>query len=88
MVSILIRIFLSFFTEKGILHETTCPQTPQQNGVAERKNRHILEITRALLIGSCAPKTYWADAVTYAIYIMNRMPSRVLSFRTPLAVLH
>lgn len=73
--------------EKGILHETMCPQTPHQNGVAERKNRHILEITRALLIGSYAHETHWADAITYAIYLMNRMPSRVLSFRTPLAVL-
>ena len=47
-----------FFTEHGILHETTCPQTQQQNGVAERKNRHILETTRALLIGAQAPHTY------------------------------
>lgn len=73
-----------FLQEKGILHETTCPQTPQQNGVAERKNRHILETTRAHLIGSYAPKAYWADAITYAVYLMNRVPSRVLSFRTPL----
>ena len=43
-----------FFAEHDILHETTCPQTPQQNGVAERKNRHILETTRELLIGAHA----------------------------------
>ena len=46
---------LNFFQEKGILHETTCPHTPQQNGVAKRKNRHILETTRALLIGAHVP---------------------------------
>lgn len=76
-----------FLKNKGILHETSCPQTPQQNGVTERKNKHLLEVTRALLIGAYAPKTYWADAVTYTVHLMNRMPSRVLSFRTPLAVL-
>ncbi|KAM1776985.1 hypothetical protein ACFX11_043708 [Malus domestica] len=47
-----------YFQEHGILHETTCPQTPQQNGIAERKNRHILETTRALLIGDHAPHSY------------------------------
>ncbi|KAM2798566.1 hypothetical protein COP1_003513 [Malus domestica] len=76
-----------FFAEHGILHETTCPQTPQQNGVAERKNRHILETTRALLIGAHAPHAYWANAVTYSVYLLNRMPSRVHNFRTPMEVL-
>ncbi|KAL6318435.1 hypothetical protein AAG906_041201 [Vitis piasezkii] len=43
-------LFNRYFQEHGLHHETSCSQTPQQNGVAERKNRHILEITRALLI--------------------------------------
>ena len=75
-----------FFQAHGILHETSCPQTPQQNGVAERKNRHILETTRALLIGAHAPHFYWEDAVKYAIYLMNRMPTRIHNFRTPMEV--
>lgn len=79
--------FSQFLQDKGLLHETTCHQTPQHNEVAERKNRHILEITWALLIGAWALKTYWADAVTYDVYLMNRIPLRVLSFRTPLAML-
>jgi transposase InsO family protein len=78
---------LKFFQDNGILHETICPGTPQQNGVAERKNRHILETTRALLIGAHIPQHYWVEAVTYAVYLMNRMPSQVLSFRTPLQTL-
>ncbi|CAL2227071.1 unnamed protein product [Prunus armeniaca] len=44
--------FQTYFQQHGITHETTCPQTPQQNGVAERKNRHLLETARALLIGA------------------------------------
>jgi transposase InsO family protein len=79
--------FNRYFQTHGIVHETTCPQTPQQNGVAERKNRHILETARALLIGSHVPRHFWADAVVTAVYLMNRMPSRVLNFQTPLQVL-
>ena len=78
---------LQFFHTKGILHETTCPHTPQQNGVAEHKNRHILETTRALLIGAHVPQNYWVDAVTYAVYLINRMPSQALNFKTPLQTL-
>lgn len=65
-----------FLQANRILHETTYPHTPQQNGVIERKKRHILETTRGLLIGASVPQSYWADVVTYAVYLMNRMPSR------------
>ena len=41
--------FGNFLSAHGILHQTTCPDTPPQNGVAERKNRHILEIARSLM---------------------------------------
>ncbi|KAB2628036.1 hypothetical protein D8674_032831 [Pyrus ussuriensis x Pyrus communis] len=53
-------------SRSSILHETTCLYTPQQNGVAERKNRHILETARALLLGASVPKVFWPEAVTYA----------------------
>ena len=55
--------------------------------MAERKNRHILETARALLIGSKAPGRYWDDVVVTAVYLINRMPSKVLDFKTPLQVL-
>ncbi|KAM1821220.1 hypothetical protein ACFX14_023411 [Malus domestica] len=77
------RELSEFRCDQGILHETTCPYTPQQNGVAERKNRHILETARALLLGASVPKIFWPEAVTYAVYVINRMPSRVVNFRTP-----
>nr|KYP39292.1 Retrovirus-related Pol polyprotein from transposon TNT 1-94 [Cajanus cajan] len=79
--------FRNYFQKHGLIHETTCPQTPQQNGIAERKNRHILETTRALLLGAHVPSHYWVDAVTTAVYLINRMPSKVLDFKTPLQTL-
>ncbi|CAL2271104.1 unnamed protein product [Prunus armeniaca] len=71
-------------SHRGVLHETTCPQTPQQNGVAERKNGQILAVARALLLGASVPKRFWMDYVTYIVYRLNRLPSRVLDFQTPM----
>ncbi|CAL2271851.1 unnamed protein product [Prunus armeniaca] len=79
--------FQTYFQQHGILHETTCPQTPQQNGVAEQKNQHLLETARALLIGAHVPRHHWDDAIVTAVHLINRMPSGVLTFKTPLQVL-
>ena len=72
---------------QGIIHQTTCPYTPQQNGVAERKNRHLLEVVRASLIGANAPVSYWGEALSSATYLINRIPSATLNFQTPSDVL-
>lgn len=79
--------FQAYFQQHGLLHETSCSQTPQQNGVAERKNRHILETSRALLLGAMVPSYHWGDAVSTAVYLINRMPSKILHFKTPLQIL-
>ncbi|RVW31514.1 Retrovirus-related Pol polyprotein from transposon RE1 [Vitis vinifera] len=55
-----------------IIHQTTCSNTPQQNGVAERKNRHLLEVVRASLIAAKTPISYWGEAITSAAYLINR----------------
>ena len=77
----------TFFRDNGILHQTACPYTPQQNGVAERKNRHILETARALLFEAQVPPKFWSEAVATSIYLINRLPSRVLNFQSPLHTL-
>ena len=76
--------FREYFQQHGIIHETSCPQTPQQNGIVERKNRHVLETARALLFGGHAPTRFWVNTVTIVVYLLNRMPSKVLDFQTPL----
>ncbi|KAJ9542010.1 LOW QUALITY PROTEIN: hypothetical protein OSB04_028516 [Centaurea solstitialis] len=75
------------FQTKGIIHQTTCPHTPEQNGVSERKNRILLEITRALLIESQVPKSFWPEALVTAVYLINRLPTKILKSKTPLQTL-
>jgi hypothetical protein len=77
----------AYFSEQGIIHQTTCVDTPQQDGIAERKNRHLLKVTRSLMLDTHVPKSYWGDALLTATYLINRMPSQVLDFKTPLEVL-
>nr|GFB24555.1 putative ribonuclease H-like domain-containing protein [Tanacetum cinerariifolium] len=76
-----------FFQSKGIVHQTTCPHTPEQNGVAERKNRLLLEMTRALIIESHVPKSFWPEALATATYLINRLPTKILKMKTPLETL-
>ncbi|GFY85851.1 hypothetical protein Acr_04g0005890 [Actinidia rufa] len=71
----------------GILQQLTCPYTPEQNGVAERKNRHIMSVVRCLLRGMGVPKYFWHMAVLTATYLINRTPSRVLNGKAPLHIL-
>ncbi|KAJ0589562.1 putative RNA-directed DNA polymerase [Helianthus annuus] len=73
-----------FFTTKGLIHQTSCAHTPEQNGVSERKNRIILEMTRALLIESQVPKSFWPEAVATSVYLLNRLPTKALKFKIPL----
>ncbi|XP_059625117.1 RNA polymerase sigma factor sigA isoform X1 [Cornus florida] len=70
--------FDTYLSDKGILHQNSFVYTPQQNGVAERKNRYLLEVTRALLFHIRLPKRFWGDAVLTACHLINRMPSSVL----------
>lgn len=78
--------FNAFLSRNGILHQTSCPDT-SQNGVAERKNRHILEVARSLMFTMNVPKFLWSEAVLTAAYPINRTPSKILEMKTPLEVL-
>eukprot|EP00268_Persea_americana_P066503 TRINITY_DN9065_c0_g1_i14.p1 TRINITY_DN9065_c0_g1~~TRINITY_DN9065_c0_g1_i14.p1 ORF type:complete len:150 (-),score=25.82 TRINITY_DN9065_c0_g1_i14:419-826(-) len=79
--------FSAFLSDKGILHQKSCPHTPQQNDAAERKNRHVLETVRTLLLASLVPPNFWCDAAQTVVYLINRLPSSVLGQTTPFGVL-
>jgi hypothetical protein len=65
----------TYFKSKGIVHETTAPYTPEQNGRAERLNRTLMEKVRALLITSQLPTKLWGEAASTACYLRNRSPT-------------
>ncbi|KAG7599419.1 Integrase catalytic core [Arabidopsis suecica] len=80
--------FKEHLTKHGILHQTSCPYTPQQNGVAERKNRHLMEVARSMMFHTSVPRRYWGDAVMTACYLINRTPTKVLKDVSPFEVLN
>ena len=81
------ELFQSYIRQNDILHQSSCVDTPSQNGIAERKNRHLLEIARALLFQMKVPEQFWADAVSTTCFLINHMPSTVLVGNMPYSVL-
>ncbi|KAA0040720.1 Retrovirus-related Pol polyprotein from transposon TNT 1-94 [Cucumis melo var. makuwa] len=79
--------FSEFLASKGIVHQNSCAYTPQQNGVVERKNRHLLEVARSLMLSTSLPSYIWGDAILTVAHLINRMTSRILHLQTPLECL-
>ncbi|GJS25123.1 putative ribonuclease H-like domain-containing protein [Tanacetum coccineum] len=87
------RDIIEFCGLKGIKREYSNARTPQQNGVAERKNRTLIEAARTMLADSFLPNTFWAEAVSTACYVLNRVlvtkphnktPYELLTGKTPI----
>ena len=75
--------FAEYCKSRGILQEVTVPYTPQQNGVAERMNRTIIDTVRSMLHHGNLPLSFWAEALSTANYIRNRSPTSCLKEKTP-----
>jgi histone deacetylase 1/2 len=74
----------SFFQRVGITHHVSCPHAHQQNGSAERKHRHIVEVGLSLLAQASMPLKFWDEAFLTATYLINRIPSKVIDDDTPM----
>lgn len=77
------KAFVAYLKSKGTGQKLTTHDTPQHNGVAERRNRTILECVRALLHASGLPKSLWGEAVRHVVWLMNRTTTRALDGMTP-----
>jgi hypothetical protein len=73
----------SFFQKAGITHHVSCPHAHQQNGSAERKHHHIVEVGLALLANASMPLKYWDEAFLTATFLINLLPSKVIDLQSP-----
>ena len=74
--------FAKFLEKHGICAQYTMPRTPEQNGVAERRNRTLMEMVRSMLSHSSLPISLWMYALKTAMYLLNRVPSKAVP-KTP-----
>ncbi|KAK2387518.1 cysteine-rich RECEPTOR kinase [Trifolium repens] len=77
-----------FYNSKGILHQRSCVECPQQNGIVERKHQHILNVARSLSFQAHLPNNFWHFSIQHAIHLINRLPSPFLHNKTPYFMLH
>jgi hypothetical protein len=75
--------FVSFCRDVGIKRELTTPYNPQQNSVAERKNKTIMEVVKTMIHDQDLPMCLWAEATMAVVYVQNRLSHSELGFKTP-----
>ncbi|KAH9722896.1 Integrase catalytic domain-containing protein [Citrus sinensis] len=75
--------FEKYCAEEGVMRHRTVRLTPQQNGLAERMNRTLMERVRCMLVQTNLPKSLWAEILLTACYLVNLSPSSAIEFKTP-----
>jgi len=78
---------LDVFITKGIFHKKSIVKAPQQNGVAERKHKHLLDIVRALRFHARFPKSFWGECILSTTHIINFLPMENLEWKSPYEML-
>ncbi|GKC64835.1 ribonuclease H-like domain-containing protein, partial [Tanacetum coccineum] len=81
-------VYLIKSKDEGIIHQTSCAYTLQQNEIAERKRRHLLNVARSLLFQGGIPLRMWTKYILTATYLINRLPSSVLNGKSPYEMIY
>jgi hypothetical protein len=74
----------NYFAEHGVQRHLTAPYSPQQNGVVERRNQTVVGMARSMLKARNVPNRFWGEAVSTAIYVLNRSYTRAVDGKTPI----
>ena len=82
------QVLTPYFQHEGIIHKSSCVNTPQQNGIVERKNGHLLDTTRAFLFQNHVLESCWEKVVLTATHLINQLPSRSSVSKVPWKYLH
>jgi len=77
-----------FYDKHGIIHQTSCNETPEQNSIVERKHQHILNIARCILYQSNLPNLFLSYAVLHSVHLINRLPSPVIQNECPYKLMY
>lgn len=78
----------ALFQTYGMIHQSSCVHTPQQNGLVERKQRDILEVARAIRLQGHLPLKFWGECVHNVVCIINRLPLYVLDGKSAFELLY
>ena len=76
-----------YLKQHGIHHRLSCSYTPEQNGTAEKKHRHLIETSLTLLHTTSLPMIFWDEAVCITTFLINIMPIPLLGYRSPYELL-
>ncbi|GJT91593.1 retrovirus-related pol polyprotein from transposon TNT 1-94 [Tanacetum coccineum] len=79
---------LAYLRKQGIVHQKSMVYTSQQNATVERKHKHLLDTARALKFHSGLPNKFWGDCMLTTTYLINKMPMKILDWKTPFEMLH
>ena len=80
--------FTSFCSSLCIIHQTSCVHMLQQNGIVEKKNKHLLDVTCTLSSQMNVPSSYWRYAILTTCFPINRLPSSVLRVKSPISIFY